>query len=210
MHPIQHTHFGAAATHAAAAPDALTSQSMPRCAFALQAGRAMTLRPKANALLRITQGAAWVTLPSQPGDHFLHAGDNLRISACDRVVMEAWQVPATQSLYFDWDPLPMRVAARKPVVARESRFGAPVRSAPRPSYCAAVLQPLADLRAALALSAGAAGRLATGLVAWGFGGVLPLVLGTGLAARARTAHSSASAAQGRMASGESMASSGAQ
>ncbi len=182
MHPIHHAHFGAAATHSA---------PTPRGAFALQAGRAMTLRPKANALLRITQGAAWVTLPSQPGDHFLRAGDSLRISASDRVVLEAWQVPATQSLYFDWDPVPMRVAA------------------PRPSYCAAVRQPLADLRAALVLGAGAAGRLATGFVAWGFGSALALVLGTGLAARARTAHSSASAAQGRMASGESMASSGA-
>jgi hypothetical protein len=200
MHHIYRPIFGPAAIHAA---------PTPRGAFALQAGRAMTLSPKANAVLRITQGAAWVTLPSQPGDHFLRAGDSLRISARDRVVMQAWQVPATQSLYFDWDPVPMRVAVPKPVAARESWHRAQAGSAPRPSYCAAVLQPLADLRAALVLGAGAVGRLASGLVAWSFGSVLALILGTGLAARARTAHSSASAAQGRMASGESIASSGA-
>jgi Protein of unknown function (DUF2917) len=200
MHPIHHTLFGATATHAAPAP---------RGAFALRAGRAITLSPNANAVLRITHGAAWVTLPSQPGDHFLRAGDSLRISACDSVVMEAWQVPAAQSLYFDWDPLPMQIAAPKVAPARGSRLNAPAWSAPRPSYCAAVLLPLADLRAAAVLGAGAAGRLVTGFVAWGFGSALALVLGTGLAARARTAHSSARAAQGRMASGESMASSGA-
>jgi Protein of unknown function (DUF2917) len=200
MHPIHHTLFGATATHAA---------PIPRGAFSLQAGRALTLRPHANAVLRITQGAAWVTLPSQPGDHFLRAGDSLRISACDSVVMEAWQVPVTQSLYFDWDPVPMQITAPNAAPARGSRLSAPAWSAPRPSYRAAVLLPLADLRAAVVLGAGAAGRLATGFVAWGFGSALALVLGTGLAARARTAHSSASAAQGRMASGESMASSGA-
>jgi Protein of unknown function (DUF2917) len=209
MHPIHHALFGATATHAASAPKDLATQPVRRGAFALQAGHAITLRPKAQAMLRITQGAAWVTLPSQPGDHFLRAGDSLRISACDRVVMEAWQVPATQSLYFDWDPLPMQITAADTVAARGNRLSAPKWSAPRPSYCAAVRQPLADLRAALALAVGATGRLATGFAAWGFGSALALVLGTGLAARARSAHSSASAAQGRMASGESIASSGA-
>ena len=170
MHPIHHTLFGATATHAA---------HTPRGAFALQAGRAMTLSPKANAVLRITQGAAWVTLPSQPGDHFLHAGDSLRTCAFDRVVIDTWQIPATESLYFDWDPVPMQIAS------------------PR---AAAVRQPLADLRAALVLGAGALARLTAGLLALALGG---------LAARARTAHSSANAAQGCIASGESIASSGA-
>jgi hypothetical protein len=200
MHPINHTLFAVTATHAA---------PIPRGAFALRAGRAMTLRPNANAVLRITQGAAWVTLRSQPGDHFLRAGDSLRVSRSDRLVMEAWQVPATQSLYFDWDPVPMQVIAPNTVTVRGRWHSAPAWSASYPCYCAAVRQPLTDLRAALILGFGAAGRLATGFVASVGGSVLALVLGTGLADRARTAHSSARAAQGRMASGESMASSGA-
>ena len=44
-----------------------------------------------------------MTLPSQPGDHFLRAGDNLRVHAGDDVVMKPWRVPAGQVLCFDWD-----------------------------------------------------------------------------------------------------------
>jgi Protein of unknown function (DUF2917) len=84
-----------------------------RGAFALPSGRAISLQPKASAVLRITQGAAWVTLPSQPGDHFLRAGDSLRTCAFDRVVMETWQVPVTESLYFDWDPVPMQITSHR-------------------------------------------------------------------------------------------------
>jgi Protein of unknown function (DUF2917) len=99
------------------APRPATHQHAKPCgSFALRAGRALSLRPKVAALLRITQGAAWVTLPSLPGDHFLRAGDSLHARAGDHVVMEAWPVPAKSTptgtaLYFDWDPVPMRVAA---------------------------------------------------------------------------------------------------
>jgi hypothetical protein len=164
-------------------------------------------------VLRISHGTAWVTLPSQPGDHFLRAGETLRVEAGDRVVMEPWhtpaaQMPATETLYFDWDPVPLQIAksidtpqtAQQAVVLRGSWHRLAAQPAPRASYCAAVLAPLADLRAALALGTGAVVRLTVGLLFWTLGGLL---------ARARTAHSSASWAHGRMASGESIASSGA-
>jgi hypothetical protein len=139
-------------------------------AFALHAGRAVSLKPSAPSQLRITQGGAWVTLPSQPGDHFLQAGDVLRVDACDALVMEAWQMPQGQTLYFDWDPVPMHIPAASAVVHRGwLRAVVPSPTKPRMGYCAAVLVPLADLRAALVLGAGALARLASGLLGLALG-----------------------------------------
>lgn len=226
MHHIYHALFSAIAAHNAApahsTAHAVTPRNTPSGAFTLQEGRAITLQPQAVALLRVRQGGAWVTLPRLPGDHFLQDGEALQVQPGDCLVMEPWHgrvhtpvhahagvhvSATTEALYFDWDPVPMQVTAPAVVAPRGSRWSAPAWSAPRPSYCAAVRAPLADLRAALVLGAGAARRLAAGFAVWGLGGVL--TLGAGLAARARTAHASASAAHGRMASGESMASSGA-
>ncbi len=158
-----------------------SKQLAPQRAFALRAGRAMTLQPRAAATLRITQGAAWVTLASQPGDHFLQAGDALPISACDRVVMEAWHVPAHESLYFDWDSTPLPVAApdgmavrgswRQPASGARTQGAAPLGLL-APSYCDAVLAPLADLRGAAVLGGKAAVRLVLGLAALTLGKVL--------------------------------------
>ncbi len=157
-------------------------------AFALRAGRALSLKPAHASLLRIVQGGAWVTLPSRPGDHFLRAGDELRVPPHDAVVLEAWRTPQAQpseTLYFDWDPVPMQVPQQAPVsrpaLTRASQRAVdacePAGAAPqalwagraRPSYCTAVLQPLADLRAALVLGAGAAVRLGWGLLGLGAG-----------------------------------------
>lgn len=232
MHHIYHALFSAIAAHEAANTRAADShsatssniaqRSAPCGSFALHAGRAMALQPHAAALLHIRQGAAWVTLPSQPGDHFLQVGDTLRVEAGERVVMEPWRAPAShmpanQTLYFDWDPVPLQIAhphsaphaAQQAAALRGSWHRLPVLPAPRTSYCAAVLVPLADLRAAVALGAGAAARLTVGLATWGLSAAGRAVLAGALLARARTAHSSASAAQGRIASGESIASSGA-
>lgn len=232
MHHIYHSLFSAIAAHEAAntptvdtqakTPTDLAQRSAPCGSFALCTGRAMALRPHAAAVLHISQGSAWVTLPSQPGDHFLQAGDTLHIRAGDRVVMEPWRrradhMPATETLYFDWDPVPLQIAnpisaphAAPQTVALSGRWHRlPVQPALRTSYCAAVLAPLADLRAAVALGAGAAARLTVGLATWGLSAAVRAVLAGALPARARTAHSSASAAQGRIASGESIASSGA-
>ena len=192
----------------------------PAGAFALCAGRAMALRPTTDGLLRISQGGAWVTLPSQPGDHFLKAGESLRVPAGDAVVFEAWKMPATEHLYFDWDPVPMRIAAPRNMGCR---VRGPARNAPW-------AQPLADLRAALVLTGRAtvlAGAALLRLVG-AFAAALTPAFATNFVAgceysvkavagfffadvakRAFKAQSKAKSAQGRMASCESIASSGA-
>jgi Protein of unknown function (DUF2917) len=96
---------------------ATQKHTKPSGSFVLRAGQALSLRPKVAAVLRVAQGAAWVTLPSLPGDHFLRAGDSLRASPGDHVVMEVWPAPAksaqaSTALHFDWDPVPMQIAAR--------------------------------------------------------------------------------------------------
>jgi Protein of unknown function (DUF2917) len=146
-------------------------------AFALRTGRALSLKPAAPSLLRITQGSAWVTLPSQPGDHFLQAGDTLQVRPRDALVMEPWHMLQGQTLYFDWDPVPMHVPMHGPMLvpsaahvsAREGWLRAAVPAHTRPSYCAAVLAPLADLRLAAGLGAGAIARLTTGLLGLAIG-----------------------------------------
>jgi hypothetical protein len=130
--------------------------------FALPAGQALTLQPAIAAVLRITQGGAWVTLPSLPGDHFLRAGDALRVPVGDKLVMEAWPHSAANPLRFAWDAAPAALSATSPVNVAVGQL----------SYCTAVLVPLADLRAALALGAGAVARLLLGLGALGVGVLL--------------------------------------
>jgi hypothetical protein len=118
----------------------------------LAAGRAITLRPRENGVLRVAHGQLWVTFDgphtgprNDLGDHFIGVGEQLRLHAGQRLVAEAWNGGAPA--YFSWDPLPER------------------SEAPR---IAAVLQPLADLRLAWSLGAGAIARLVTGLgrLAW--------------------------------------------
>jgi hypothetical protein len=115
----------------------------------LVAGRALTLEPREAGVLRIAHGCLWATLdgphdgpPNDQGDRVIGPGDQLRLQAGQRLVIEPWsrQAPA----YFSWDPVPQAGA------------GASLRFAP-------VVQPLADLRLALALGAGAALRLVAGL-----------------------------------------------
>jgi Protein of unknown function (DUF2917) len=187
MHHIYHSLFSAIAAHEvantqaadsrAAAPTAVAQRSAPCGSFTLLGGHATALKPKAAAVLRIKQGTAWVTLPSQPGDHFLQAGDSLRIEAGDSVVMEAWHMPGsltpvTESLYFDWDPMPMHISAPHRAAGRGLDWSALTVPAPRLSYCAAVLQPLADLRSALGLGVRAAVRLVKGMAHWGVASAL--------------------------------------
>jgi Protein of unknown function (DUF2917) len=150
----------ALSAHSPAAPAA---QPSAHCgSFALHAGRAMTLQPRAAAQLRITEGAAWVTLDSLPGDHFLCAGDVLSVQPGDKVVMQPHLAP--QHLYFDWDPVAMAAPTAQGIVLRGSWLRQAVARPTRVGYCAAVLEPLADLRAALGLAAGAAARLAKGVL----------------------------------------------
>jgi len=118
----------------------------------LARGRAITLRPATNGMLRVAHGRVWATFegphgatPHDGGDHVLEVGRSMWIRAGQAVVVEAWN-PRGAS-YFSWDP----VLAPAP---------APVR--PRLNL-AGVLQPLSDLRLATGLAGGAVLRLLVGL-----------------------------------------------
>jgi len=113
-------------------------------------GRAITLAPGEAGVLRVAHGCLWVTFEgphagplNDQGDHVVGAGGQLRLRAGERVVIEAWDGKAPA--YFSWDPV-------RAVAANPSR-----------RFAGAVLQPLADLRLAVAMGAGALGRLVAGL-----------------------------------------------
>jgi hypothetical protein len=128
----------------------------------LGAGRAITLCPREDGRLRIAHGRLWATFDgphpgalNEQGDLVVGAGEYLNIRAGERVVAEAWDGEAPA--YFTWDPQ-----------------AAPVRAAS--ASLAGVVQPLADLRLALGLGAGAAARLAVGLVRLAFAPLAPRAL----------------------------------
>jgi hypothetical protein len=123
------------------------------------AGRAVTLQPVQDGVLRVAHGVLWATFdgphegsPNGLGDHFVQAGDTVRIAAGERVVVEPWG--RQQSAYFTWDPAvaPARV--------------------PRITF-ADVVQPLADLRMALGLGVHAAVRVVVVLARAALAAVLP-------------------------------------
>lgn len=119
-------------------------------AWKLARGRAITLRPTIDGILRIAHGRVWATVdgphgvtPTDSGDHVLEVGRSMFVRAGQRVVIEAWK--GAGSAYFSWDPVLVPVAL-------------PRAERPRPNL-AGVLQPLADLRLALGLAGSAVGRL---------------------------------------------------
>jgi Protein of unknown function (DUF2917) len=121
---------------------------------AFHSSSAHTLRPEHDSLLRITQGSAWVTLPSQRGDHVLHAGQALAVYCGEHVVIEDWHAGGAP-LHYALEPS-----------AQHSHAGGTQWNSLRtlsPSYCQAVLAPLADLRSAAALGTNALLRLARGV-----------------------------------------------
>ena len=123
----------------------------------LARGRAVTLRPRTDGILRVAHGRVWATVdgphgrtPDDGGDHVLQVGRSMYVRAGQRVVIEAWNRHGAS--YFAWDPL-----------------AAPVAAQARPRLNAAVvLQPLADLRLALGLALRASVQLGAGLggLAW--------------------------------------------
>jgi hypothetical protein len=77
----------------------------------LAGGRAMTLRTREPGVLRVVQGRLWATCDgphpgalNDQGDHVLDAGDEMRVGAGQRLVIEAWNGAA--GALFDWEPLP--------------------------------------------------------------------------------------------------------
>ena len=124
----------------------------------LARGRATTLRPVADGILRVAHGCLWATregphggTPFDSGDHILAAGRSMFVRAGERVVIEAW-VPAGNA-YFAWDPVLQ---------------GAPEAASLRRFNLSAMRQPLADLRVACTLLLRALGGLGTGLVQVGW------------------------------------------
>lgn len=141
-------------------------QSLPGC-WKLGAGRAVTLRPREDGVLRAAHGGMWVTLDgphfgpaNNLGDHFLSAGDQLTLQAGQHAVVEPWGNHAEAPAYFAWDPMPAVVRSPVRVVNQ---------------WQIAVVQPLSDLRLALVLGVGAVGRLALGVA----GFAVDLVVGRG-------------------------------
>lgn len=135
-------------------------QSAPATAlpgtWKLARGRAITLQPTHDGILRVAHGRVWATVegphggtPRDSGDHILGVGRSMYLRAGQSVVIEAWN-PGGAS-YFAWDPVFATAAAMRPRVSM-----------------AAVMQPLADLRLALGLALRAVGQLASGAarLAW--------------------------------------------
>ena len=123
----------------------------------LARGRAITLTPVTDGIVRIAHGRVWATVegphgrtPCDSGDHVLEVGRSMYVRAGQSVVLEAWN--ATGASYFAWDP----VFATAPAAAR-ARLN-----------LAGVVQPLRDLRMAAGLALRALGQLGAGLahLAW--------------------------------------------
>jgi len=135
-------------------------QSAPATAlpgtWKLARGRAVTLRPASDGILRVAHGRIWATVegphgasPDDSGDHVLEVGRSMVLRAGQSAVIEAWNPQGAS--YFAWDPLFATAAAMRPRAT-----------------AAVVMQPLADLRLAAGLALRALGQLASGVVrlAW--------------------------------------------
>jgi hypothetical protein len=162
-------------------------------AFVLPAAQALALRPKEPSSIRITCGSAWVTIDDGV-DYFLAAGQQMTAPAGSRVVMESMQ-PGGQ-LKFDWQPVKQ---AREERSAFRGRSDAVADALAGSTDLSPLAQALRDLRGAADLASRGLVGLADALLA-GLARGFADVLAAGLAARARSAHSSASCAQGCMAS----------
>ena len=126
----------------------------------LAPGRAFTLRPTEGGVLRVAHGRLWVTFDgphggalNEQGDLVVETGESVRLRAGQRLVIEPWC--KRQPAYFTWDLQPARQAVRTPLWT-------------------GVTQPLADLRSAVLLGVGAAGRLAGGLTRLAWSLLLPV------------------------------------
>lgn len=106
------------------------TSALPGC-WKLAPGRAITLQPGVDALLRIEQGRVWVTLDGprlgrghESGDLFLEAGQQLLVHAGQRLVFEPWGEAAEVPVYFVWAPAPVASArtSRWPVALSRLDF----------------------------------------------------------------------------------------
>ena len=75
--------------------------------WALDAGRAISLRPGEASRLHILEGRAWVTVHAPQvadglGDHVLAAGQSLDVPAGAHLVLEPWTPGRIDPVRFDW------------------------------------------------------------------------------------------------------------
>ena len=89
------------------APRSLLSQPASDLAlpgtWKLRAGRAITLEPREQGVLRVAHGGMWVTFDgphagprNDLGDHFVAAGGALRVAPGQRLVIESLSSPLLQ------------------------------------------------------------------------------------------------------------------
>ncbi|HET8747272.1 MAG TPA: DUF2917 domain-containing protein, partial [Ramlibacter sp.] len=90
-------------------PSATAAQPLPGT-WKLAHGRAITLRPATDGILRVASGRLWATkdgphgrTPDDAGDHMLEAGRSMYVRAGERVVIESWLT--ADASYFAWDPV---------------------------------------------------------------------------------------------------------
>ena len=124
--------------------------------FKLPPGHALSLMPRASGELRIAHGRVWATFANaagdasvRAGDHFVNAGDALRLQPGQQVVLEAYDNAPQGHVYFSWEP-----------DATLSRVASPRRV---PHARTDVRPSLHDLGAGLHQAGGAFGRLVQGL-----------------------------------------------
>lgn len=126
-----------------------------RCthAWQLPKGRAASLRPSVDGVLRVTQGRVWATRDVHPGsavadlgDHMLGPDDTLVLRAGQGAVIESWPQDGAASVSIMWAP-----ALHAPLATR---------------WQAAVVAPAQDLGRALAQALQAAVRLLAGLAGY--------------------------------------------
>lgn len=135
--------------------------------FKLPTHHALTLNIKAPGELRIAHGRVWVTFADaaqdatvRAGDHFLQAGELLRLACGQQVVVEAFDAqpassvssPVNSSAYFSWEPDAALSLAQRALLPQGLQHAH-----------AEVRQPLLDLGAALHQAGWALGRLVHGL-----------------------------------------------
>jgi hypothetical protein len=98
-----------------------SQQSSPRLpgTWKLEQGRAITLRPREDGFLRIAHGRLWLTFDgphrgalNDLGDRVLGAGEQIRVRAGTRIVMESCD--SRMPVYFSWDFAMAAVPVRAP------------------------------------------------------------------------------------------------
>ena len=134
------------------AVDAGTGQVMGLAGcWKLSHGCALTLLASQTGELRVAHGRVWVTFDDagsdckvRAGDYFLEAGESLTLPAGRALVMESFAVGDASAAYFVWEPV---------------------------AQASSAAQLFRELRLALGMAAGAAGRLVRGLAGGLMGGV---------------------------------------